>query len=321
MNYHIKNIEYYLPSRIIDNDFLESECGIDKKFTVEKVGIKYRRIAEEDEPTSQMCYKAAKKLLDASGLTPKEIDFILVCTQNPDYKLPTTACIVQDMLGMEKTTMAFDVNLGCSGFIYSLEIAGNFIRTGAVKNAIIIMADQYSRIIDYKDKNTASIFGDAAAASLLTQCEDDFGVLGANFGTDGSGWDKLIAWNSGTAKNPGENHCIFMDGREIFKFSMTVVPPSIDELLTKHNLNRDDIAFYIFHQANKYMLKELRKRMKLPQEKVVVDMENIGNTISATIPIALKNLKENGALQKGDLLIFSGFGVGLSWGNILYKYL
>lgn len=321
MNYFIKAIEYYLPEKVIDNEFLEKECGIDRKFTEEKVGIFERRIAAENEPTSEMCYQAARKLIEKNDIEIEDIELLLVCTQNPDYRLPTTACLVQDKLGLSKSTMAFDVNLGCSGFIYSLSIAGNFIQTGKIKNAIIIMADQYSKIVDYKDRNTASIFGDAAAASLLSECDNDFGVIDANFGTDGSGAEKLIAWNSGVAKNEEQSNYLFMDGREIFKFSMTVVPPSIKKLLERNNISNSDLKHVIFHQANKYMLKELRKRMKFTEEQTIVDMQNVGNTVSATIPIALKNLIDKGNLKKGDLLLFSGFGVGLSWGNVLYKYM
>lgn len=321
MGYKIANIEYYLPSKIIDNDYLEKECNIDRKFTEEKVGIKERRIALENESTSDMCFEAAKKLIDKHNIDKNEIGLLLICTQNPDYRLPTTACIVQDKLGLNTSTMAFDINLGCSGFVYSLPIAGNFIQSGAIKKALIIMADQYSKIINYKDRNTASIFGDAAAAILLESCEDGYGVIDSNFGTDGSGWHKLIAWNSGVSKDSEKDNFIFMDGREIFAFSMFNVPPSINDILSKNDLTKDDLKHVIFHQANKYMLKELRKRMKMTEEQVIVDMEFIGNTISATIPIALKNVIDNGSLQQGDLLLFTGFGVGLSWGNILYKYI
>ncbi|MGA2296883.1 MAG: ketoacyl-ACP synthase III, partial [FCB group bacterium] len=290
MNYYIKNIEYYLPDKIIDNDFLENECGIDKKFTEDKVGIIERRIAGVDETTSMLAYNAAKKLIETENLTPDSIDLLLVCTQNPDYVLPTTACLVQDMLKLKKSCMAFDINLGCSGFVYALPIAGNFIKNGTMKNAMIIMADEYSKVIDYKDRNTASIFGDAGSASLLTACEDGFGVLDVNFGTDGSGASQLIVYNSGVAKNKEKSDFLFMDGREIFKFSMLTIPASVRELLNRNNIEQKDIKYFIFHQANKYMLQEMQKRMKIPDEQMVIDMKYIGNTVSSTIPIALKNI-------------------------------
>jgi len=321
MNYYIEHIEYYLPEKIIDNDYLSNECGIDKAFLEDKVGIKERRIALPDETTSQMAFKAAKKLIEVHNIDIDDIGLLLVCTQNPDYRLPTTACMVQDMLGLKKSTMAFDINLGCSGFTYSLPLAGNFIRNGVFKKAIIIMADQYSKVIDYKDRNTASIFGDAASATLLSSCEVPFGVIDANFGTDGSGWFNLIVPNSGVAVDKEKNNFLFMDGREIFKFTMLTVPGYINQLLIKNNIEIGDLKYVVMHQANQYMLKEMQKRMKIRDEQMVIDMVLVGNTVSSTIPIALKNLIERKPIKKGDMLLFSGFGVGLSWGNILYKYI
>ncbi|MCX6154595.1 MAG: ketoacyl-ACP synthase III [Candidatus Kapabacteria bacterium] len=321
MNYYIKHIEYYLPNKIIDNDFLFIESGIDKSFTESKVGIKERRIAENDERPSEMAFKAANELIQKHRINKEDIDLILLCTQNPDYRLPTTACLVQDLLGVKKSCISFDINLGCSGFVYSLPIAGNFIKTGMINNALVIMVDQYSKIIDYKDKNTAAIFGDAASAALLSACDDGFGVIDSNFGTDGSGAKNLILYNSGIVQDSEKSNYLFMDGREIFKFSVQVIPASINELLEKNNLELNDIKHVVFHQANQYMLKELQKRMKLTNEQMIIDMEMIGNTVSSTIPIALKNLISNGSLEKGELILLSGFGVGLSWGNVLYKYI
>ena len=321
MNYKIEQIEYYLPERVIDNDYLIEICEIDRDFTEKKVGIKERRIAAENETTSDMCVSAANKLFEKHDIDKDDIDQIIVCTQNPDYKLPTTACMIQDRLGLKTDMMAFDINLGCSGFVNALPIAGNFIKSGQVKKSLIFMADQYSKITDYKDKSTASIFGDAAAAILLTSCEDGYGVIDQNFGTDGSGWHKLVAWNSGVKKDQDQNNYLYMNGRDIFSFSMMNVPPSVKSILDNNNLNHSDIKYYIMHQANKYMISQLRKRMKLTEEQVIVDMENIGNTVSATIPIALKNLLDKNVLKKGDYLLFTGFGVGLSWANNLYRYI
>lgn len=321
MNYKISALEYYLPEKLIDNDYLVEACGIDKKFIEEKVGILERRIALPDQPTSDLAFNAAKKLFENCNIEPESIDLLLLCTQNPDYKLPTTACLVQDRLGLKKSCIAFDVNLGCSGFVYSLAIAGNFIKSSMAKRALIIMADEYSKIIDYKDKTTSPIFGDAASAILLEECSDEFGFIDGNFGTDGSGWDKLIVRNSGVVCDNSDDKYVFMDGLEIFKFAVRVIPTTIKELLEKNNLAVGEIKKFVFHQANTYIIKELQKRMKLADNQVVIDMEKYGNTIQSTIPIALKNLIDSGELQKGDLVIFSGYGVGLSWGNILYKYI
>ncbi len=321
MNYKIHDIEYYLPEIVIDNDYLQKECDIDKDFTENKVGITERRIARPEETTSDMATKAARKLLDKNNIAPDEIDLLIVCTQNPDYRLPTTACIVQDKLGLHKDVMAFDINLGCSGFTHSLPIAGNMIKTGAVRNALLIMSEQYSKITNYKDRNTASIFGDAASAILLTPCEDGYGVIDFNYGTDGSGAEKLVAWNSGVAINEDKDNFLYMDGREIFKFSMMTVPKYLKKLYTKNNITSSDIRKFVFHQANKYMLSELQKRLKIEDNQMIISMQKTGNTVSSTIPIAFKKVIDEGELHKGDLVIFAGFGVGLSWSNVLYRYI
>jgi 3-oxoacyl-[acyl-carrier-protein] synthase III len=320
MNYKISATEYYLPEKIIDNKYLNEVAGIDINFLEDKVGIKHRHIASKEETTSEMGTKAALKLISKSKIDPLSIDLLIVCTQNPDYKLPTTACIVQNNLKLKTSCIAFDINLGCSGFIYSLAIAGNFLKTGMANHAILIMADQYSKLIDYSDKNTAALFGDAASATLVEPCVGSKGVLDTVFGTDGSNADKLIAYNSGVKTNPDKNNFLFMDGREIFRFSVQVVPQSVNEILTRNNLGIADIRYFIFHQANKYMLTEIQKRLEIADCQMIIDLENYGNTVSSTIPIAFKNILEKGILNKDDLIIFCGFGVGLSWGTILYRY-
>lgn len=320
MNYKIQAIEYYLPERIIDNKYLYEKSGIDIEFLENKIGIKTRHIAAENETTSDMATIAAILLTERNNLKLDTIDLLILCTQNPDYKLPTTSCIVQNNLNLKTSCIAFDVNLGCSGFIYSLAIAGSFLKTGLAKCGIIIMADQYSKLIDYNDKNTASLFGDAATASLIVPCGDSEGVIDVNFGTDGSNADKLIAFNSGVAINPRKNKFLYMDGREIFKFSVQVVPRSVLDILEKNNLKVAEIRYFIFHQANKYMLGEIQKRLEISDEQMIIDIEDYGNTVSSTIPIAYKNLLNRGTLKKDDILIFCGFGVGLSWGTILYRY-
>src|ERR1035437_1052193 len=320
MNYRIKATEYYLPERIIDNKYLHEIAGMDIDFLENKVGIKQRHIAAIDETTSEMAIKAAVKLIENNKIEPDAIDLLILCTQNPDYKLPTTACIVQNSLKLKTSCLAFDVNLGCSGFIYSLAIAGNFLKTGMSKYAMLIMVDQYSKIIDYTDKNTASLFGDAASASLIEPCTDSDGVIGAVFGTDGSNADKLIAYNSGVKTDHDKNNYLYMDGREIFKFSVQVVPASVNIILKRNNLKITDIRFFIFHQANKYILTEIQKRLEISDVQTIIDIEDYGNTVSSSIPIAYKNILKKGVLKNDDLLIFCGFGVGLSWGTILYRY-
>lgn len=320
MNITISDIESYLPERVISNNELTEKFGFDKDFLDNKIGILERRISAENETTSDLAYNAAKKLFDSGKYQTQDIDLVLLCTQNPDYKLPTTACLVQTRLGIPTTSLAFDLNLGCSGFIYSLVVASSMIETGVVTKALVIMADQYSKIIDYTDKNTASLFGDGAAACILEKgTKEGYGILGYDFGSDGKGAQNLIANNSGGFKDAEKNDFLYMNGREILKFSMLVVPKSIENVLKKQNLQISDISHFIFHQANAYMLKEIQKRLEIPDEKMVIEMKMTGNTVSATIPLALKKLREDNKIKSGDLLVFCGFGVGLSWGSIIYK--
>jgi 3-oxoacyl-[acyl-carrier-protein] synthase-3 len=237
MNYYIKAIEYYLPEHVITNDYLAKECDIDRDFLSNKIGIIERRIAGEKESGSDMAYNSAEALITKHHINRKNIDLLLLCTQNPDYNLPTTACIVQHKLKLPTKCIAFDVNLGCSGFIYSLIIAGNFIKTGNIKTALLIMVDQYSKIIDYKDKNTASLFGDASSSILLERMnEEDYGIIDYELGTDGSGAMNLVAYNSGLVKSEEHSNYLYMDGREIFKFSINIVPQSVQSFIRLINI-------------------------------------------------------------------------------------
>ena len=319
MNCKIEKLEYYLPSKIITNKYLNEVCGIDAEFLETKIGIKKRHIAEQEETISDMSVKAGELLFERNDVKKEDIELLLLCTQHADYKLPTTACVVQDRLGLPTSCAVFDINLGCSGFVYSLGIAGNFIKTGQMKNALVIMADQYSKSIDYNDKNTASLFGDAATAILLSASDKNNGIIDITYGTDGSNYDKLIIYNSGIKKDAEKPSCLYMNGREIFKFSTRVVPNSIYQLLERNNLQKSDIKYFIFHQANQYMLNEIKNRLELTDEQMIIDMEDYGNTVSSTIPIAYKNLLSNNKLQQGDKIVFCGFGVGLSWASCLYE--
>lgn len=319
MNIQISDIESYLPETIISNQYLHEKLGFDIDFLENKIGIKERRIAGEDQTSSDMAYLSASKIFEKGQILPSDIDLLIVCTQNPDYKLPTTACILQNKLGLKTSCLAFDINLGCSGFIYSLIVASSMITAQTAKKALLVMVDQYSKIIDYTDKNTASLFGDAATACVIEKGDNGYGIISHNLGTDGSGAQHLIAYNSGINKQPEKNESLYMNGREIFKFSITTVPLSVDNTLKASNVEIKDVKYFIFHQANKYMLTEIKKKLNLTDEQLILDMEMYGNTVSSTIPLALKRLKDEKKLKKNDLIVLCGFGVGLSWGTILYK--
>jgi 3-oxoacyl-[acyl-carrier-protein] synthase III len=315
----VSKLAYYLPSRVITNDYLSEKCGVDRQFLEEKVGIKERHVAAPDETTSGMAVQACRALLKDANMDSQAIDLLILCTQNPDYRLPTTACLVHRELGLGKGCAAFDINLGCSGFVYGLGVADAMVKSARSSLALVVMADQYSKLIDYRDRSTAALFGDAASAALLQPAvQDDVGILDVDLGTDGQGAVHLIAPNTGVAHEPGREAHLCMNGREILRFSMFVVPTSVERLLARNRLGVEDIDYFIFHQANRFILMELQKRLKIPPKKMIVDMESVGNTVSSTIPIAWKHLWDSGRLVPGTRLVLSGFGVGLSWGTILY---
>jgi 3-oxoacyl-[acyl-carrier-protein] synthase-3 len=310
--------DYYLPVEVIENNFLVESCGIDRTFLESKIGVRVRRKASNDETCSRMAELAARRLSIAIGNDLSEVDLLIVCTQNPDYRLPTTACIVHRQLALPSNCLAFDLNLGCSGFVASVMTAGNFIKTKQARQALVITTDKYTSLIDYRDKNTAALFGDAASATLLTACNAATGFIDFDTGTDGRGAMSLVAYNSGTVREPDKDSFLHMNGREVFKFALSAVPQSVNNLLSKNGLNVADIKYFIFHQANQYMLKEIGRTLGLADGQLVIDMENYGNTVSSTIPIAWCNLVQKRCITPGDRIVFCGFGVGLSWASALY---
>lgn len=330
MEAYIKAISYYLPEKVITNAQLVEEFpewSVDK--IAKKVGINERHIAAEDETAGDMAYKAAEKLFQENGIKRDSIDFVLLCTQSPDYFLPSTSCIIQNRLGLPTKCGAFDFNLGCSGYEYGLAIAKSFVLSGMAKNVLLLTAETYNKHIHPKDKGNRTIFGDGASASLISS--EGFAKIGEFvLGTDGSGYDRLIH-KTGAMRhyapledvafdennNPLSSDHLFMDGKAIFDFTSDVVPPMIEETLTKHQLKKEDVDLFVFHQANKYMINYLRKLMEIDKDKFYVFMESVGNTVSSTIPIALCEAKKEGLLHGN--IVLAGFGVGLSYGaTVLY---
>ena len=326
----IKHISYYLPEKILDNQELNHhfpEWSVDKISS--KTGIYKRHISHKDEFVSDMAVKACEKLFDEHGVSPQEIDFILLCTQSPDYFLPTTACMVQDRLKIPTKTGALDFNLGCSGYVYGLALSKGLITSGISKNVLLVTSEVYSKFINPGDKSNRTIFGDAASATLISN--DGFAqIMDFELGTDGSGWDKLIVKN-GAIKNPIRNgidlpdkfnninnpNNLFMDGPEIFNFTSVRIPKLISKALEKNNLSIDDINLFIPHQANKFILNHIIKKIKNFDDKVYMYLEDCGNTVSSTIPIALYEAMKEKKLF-GNILL-AGFGVGYSWGSCILK--
>lgn len=325
MDAYIKAISYYLPEKVVTNEQLVEEFpewSVDK--IAKKVGINERHIASENETAGDMAYQAAEMLIQENGIERECIDFVLLCTQSPDYFLPSTSCIIQSRLGLPTKCGAFDFNLGCSGYEYGLAVAKGLVLSGVAKNILLLTAETYNKHIHPKDKGNRTIFGDGASASLISM--DGFAKIGEFvLGSDGSGFDRLIH-KTGAMRHyqpmndfhedengtPLSSDHLFMDGKAIFDFTSDVVPPMIDETLQKNHLTMDDVDLFVFHQANKYMINYLRKLMEIDKDNFYVFMETVGNTVSSTIPIALCEAKKEGRLN-GNVLL-AGFGVGLSYG-------
>lgn len=333
MKAKIKAISYYLPEKVLNNKELNElfpEWSVDKISS--KTGIYNRHIAGVNEFSSDMAVAASKKLFSEHNIDPKTIDFILLCTQSPDYFLPTTACLIQEQLGIPTTAGALDFNLGCSGYVYGLSLAKGLIFAQVASNILLITSETYSKFIHPKDKSNRTIFGDAAAATLI-RADDGFAEIG-NFelGTDGKGGKNLIVKNGAlrfpptSAKgtditddygNVLNDDNLFMNGSEIFNFTSESVPHLVQKVLKKNALTNDDIDLYILHQANRYMLNHLRKKMGVHEDKFYYFLESCGNTVSSTIPIALAEAKKEKKEIKNILL--AGFGVGYSWGGCTIK--
>ena len=295
---------FYLPEVVLTNEKL---VEIYPDWTVEKIfaktGIAARHIVRDGESALDLAEGAAKKLFALYSISPSSVDFLLLCTQSGEYKLPSSACLLQNLLGIPQTAGALAFDHGCSGFIYGLSLAKGLIAGGMAKNVLLVTAETYSKYIAPEDKSTRTIFGDGAAAVLIdVPAAAKIGAF--SFGTDGSGAEKLIV----------RDGRLFMDGPEIFNFTLDIVPRTMEDVLSKNGLSREDIDLYVFHQANKFMLDSIRKINGLPRDKFYINLETTGNTVSSTIPIALKQLEDAGKLRPGMKVMLMGFGVGLSWG-------
>ena len=305
---YIKDIAYYLPTQVLTNEDL---ANLFPEWTVEKIaskiGISERHISSENETVTDMAVKAAEELFNHGLVKRNEVDFVLLCTQSQEYSLPSSACLLQNRLGLGTNCGAFDFDLGCSGYEYGLVVAKGLICIGVAKNVLLITSESYTKYLSKDDKGNRTIFGDGAAATLVST--DGFAEIGeCVLGTDGSGAEYLIL-------RKGEP--LFMDGGAIFDFSSDVVPQMVYELLEKEHLQKKDVDLWVFHQANKYMINYIRKMLEIEKEKFYMFLEHVGNTVSSTIPIALYEAHKEGRLM-GNVLI-AGFGVGLSWGAILLR--
>ncbi|MBF4470292.1 ketoacyl-ACP synthase III [Flavobacterium sp. HJJ] len=333
MKSYIKAISYYLPQFELNNFIIEKsfpEWSIDK--IAKKTGISSRYIAATDETSGDMAIKAAEKLFEEHNIDKLSIDYLILCTQSPDYFLPTTACVIQEKLGLKTSIGAFDMNLGCSGYMYGLGLAKGLIFSGQANNILFITSETYSKFIHPQDKSNKTIFGDAAAATLISS-EDGFAEIGNfEYGTDGKGANNLIVKNGAMRNLKNNNEAIqdefgnylsddylFMNGSEIFSFTLASVPKLIDNTIQKNNLLKENINLFVLHQANMFMLESLRKKCKIENEKFYIHIDNCGNTVSSTIPIALYHAQNEKLLKKSSNILLAGFGVGYSWGGTIIK--
>lgn len=330
---YIKAISYYLPERIVTNEELLQEFP---EWSVEKVaakvGVTSRHLSAPDETAGDMAEKAARKLFQEYHIAPETIDFVMLCTQSPDYFLPSTACTLQARLDIPTSAGAFDYNLGCSGCVYGLALAKGLITGGIAKNVLLLTAETYQKYLHPSDKSNRSIFGDGAAACLIST--EGFAEIGDFIlGTDGSGADTLMV-RTGASRSPkptgycsedadGHLHFddyLYMNGSAIFNFTLEVVPTIIRDVLSRNRMTPEDIDYYVFHQANRFMLNTIRKVCGLPKDKFYIQMEETGNTVSSTVLIALKDNLDKGTITSGMKIMIAGFGVGLSWGGTVLQF-
>ncbi len=283
----ISQIEYYLPDTILNNEDVASVMpGWSSDKIYDKIGIKHRHIASQDETALDLATKACEKI--RKNLDFEKIDSLILCTQSPEYLLPTGACILQHRIGLNSNTMCFDFNLGCPGYIYGLAIAKGLIQSKIIKNCLLVTADTYTKYLDQNDGSNRAIFGDGASVTYLESSLDSQ-ILNFVLGTDGSGSSNLIVKGGATKDIKNSNPKLYMNGGEIFNFTNKSVPILVENTLKENGMEIDEIDYFVFHQANMYMLEHLRKKIGIPREKFIVDMENFGNTVSSTIPIVLAN--------------------------------
>lgn len=320
-------IAIHLPQRAEDKDQLAAEFPKWNMAAIyEKTGIRRRHVAGPEECASDLGVAAAEKLFRTYGVDRSTIDFLLLCTQTPDYPLPTTACLMQARLGLPTRCGALDFNLGCSGFVYGLALADGLIQSGAARRVLLITAETYSKYIHPTDRSLRTIFGDGAAATLV-EAHSTRSLEAFVFGTDGRGGATLMVADGGArlpqqAMQPTKRRRwpsrLFMDGPELVKFTLHVVPPMVDEILKQTGLAKDAIDFFLLHQATAMMLEQLRHRLHLDKERVPINLENYGNTVSSTVPFLIYDLRAGGQLRPGRRSMLIGFGVGLSWAGCLW---
>lgn len=316
---------FYVPEKIMTNADLEKIVETSDEWIVERTGIKERRIAEDNQPMSDLALRAAKAALADAGVAAEDLDLIIVATLTSDRIIPSTACMIQNLLGA-KHAAAFDLSAACSGFAYAASVAAQFIETGAYKKALVIGAETLSKYINWEDRNTCVLFGDGAGAAVLGQVEEGYGILSFDLGSDGSGGDAIQIPSSGSLMPVSKEsidqklNLIHMNGRDVFKFAVKAMGKTVKNSLAKIDMPQEKIDWLVPHQANIRIIESAAKRLSMPMEKVLVNIHKYGNMSAACIPIALAEAAAAKRFKKGDIIALSGFGAGLTWASCIIRW-
>jgi len=321
----IAGVGHFVPERVITNADLERMLDTSDEWITTRTGMKERHAARLDEPTSDLALAASRNALAHAGLQPADLDCIIVATVTPDYAFPATACVLGSKLGISGIA-AFDMEIGCSGFIYGLTVASSLVRTGVFKRVLLVGAEELTRLVNYDDRSTAILFGDGAGAVVLEATDVD-SYLGAELGADGSRPEDLYLPFSGTAQPPptaedvaAKRNTIHMNGREVFRFAVTKMIEATNVALERAGVTAHDVTWLIPHQANQRIIDAAAKYLNMPSDRVVVNIDRYGNTSAASIPMALSEAVAAGKLKDGDVILFVGFGAGLSWGAVAWRW-
>lgn len=316
---------FYVPEKIMTNADLEKIVETSDEWIVERTGIKERRIAEDNQPMSDLALRAAKAALADAGVAAEDLDLIIVATLTSDRIIPSTACMIQNLLGARHAA-AFDLSAACSGFAYAASVAAQFIETGAYKKALVIGAETLSKYINWEDRNTCVLFGDGAGAAVLGQVEEGYGILSFDLGSDGSGGDAIQIPSSGSLMPVSKEsidqklNLIHMNGRDVFKFAVKAMGKTVKNSLAKIDMPQEKIDWLVPHQANIRIIESAAKRLSMPMDKVIVNIHKYGNMSAACIPIALAEAAAAKRFKKGDIIALSGFGAGLTWASCIIRW-
>ncbi|HSV75029.1 MAG TPA: beta-ketoacyl-ACP synthase III [Chthonomonadales bacterium] len=324
-NAGIEGVGMALPQGVLTNADLERMVDTSDEWIVARTGIRERRICGPEDTTSSLSLAAARRALDNAGCSPDELDLIICGTATGDYIWPATACIVQEGLGARKAG-AFDLTAACSGFVYAIEVASSMVRSGSVNRVLVLGADTLTKLVDWEDRSTCVLFGDAAGAAVVGPCAPGEGILASALKADGGGLEHILLRAGGTRHRITPELIerkwdrIYMRGTEVYKFAVRAMADACIEALLKAGLTVDDVDLFIPHQANLRIVRAAAERMRLPEERIYVNIEKYGNTSAASVPVALTEALEEGRVRRGDILVFVGFGAGLTWGANVVRW-